>query len=556
MLNAASHDEDPTEAVHERPRRTGPNKRPATKQKVNVSKGYLDGRDTRIRPGGDNIAFVYEYKAAHKFAAENLKRALPNERLFMKATNLVCSTKSERDPELNERDAADVQVAMVLTQVFHYMVTHGVAYGYIAAGNSLVFLHTKPEDLRTLYYYLCIPDAGEISVIDTAVAQLANFCLLTVRSEALPDSVTEKTIEEAELQEWGCPCKESPNLLQTETSLSSQSVLSTQRTTGSVYVPDSEEEGPTTVREISLRSRSTCKDAATSRKNNDNDSDDDNEQDDNRFRVLGMPGTTSAAKRKEGPSSSSSEGSNHNTSSGSDSPPTKQYCTQARLLGLKRECDLDEYCPNVSSHRTVESGTKHPINAIEFASLVREQVSQNPYRYCIALDPFDLLGKIGAIGALFKLELAQYGYTFVGKGTQPAHLCHLQHESLVYSRLEGLQGEVVPVYLGLISLESGYFLPGAVRVFHMMLMSWGGEVAAGAGVPNMAAELKRSRRALWNEGVFHGDERAPNILWNEERGRIMLIDFDRATLHSVRYKHAPRVSGKKRKRDRLSSGRK
>ena len=211
------------------------------------------------------------------------------------------------------------------------------------------------------------------------------------------------------------------------------------------------------------------------------------------------------------------------------------------------ECDLDEYCPNVSSHRTVESGTKHPINATKFTSLVREQLSQNPYRYCIALDPFDLLGKIGAIGALFKLELMQYGYTFVGKGTQSAHLRHLQHETLVYSRLEGLQGEVVPVYLGLISLDSGYFLPGAARVVHMMLMSWGGEVAAGAGVPNMAAELKRSTRALWSEGVFHGDERAPNILWNEERGRIMLIDFHRATLQSVVNKHVPKVSGKKRK---------
>ena len=40
--------------------------------------------------------------------------------------------------------------------------------------------------------------------------------------------------------------------------------------------------------------------------------------------------------------------------------------------------------------------------------------------------------------------------TFVGKGTLPGHLPDLQHESHVYARLSRLQGEAVPVYLGLV----------------------------------------------------------------------------------------------------------
>ena len=92
-----------------------------------------------------------------------------------------------------------------------------------------------------------------------------------------------------------------------------------------------------------------------------------------------------------------------------------------------------------------------------------------------------------------------------------------------------LQGEVVPVCLGVVELGRGYILPGAIWVVHMMLMSWGGEIAAQAGMPDMAAEVKRSERAVWNEGVIYGDERDPNILWNTERRRIMLIDFDRAS---------------------------
>lgn len=157
------------------------------------------------------------------------------------------------------------------------------------------------------------------------------------------------------------------------------------------------------------------------------------------------------------------------------------------------------------------------------------------------------MGKIGAIGALFKLELVQHGYTFVGKGTQSAHLRCLQHESLVYSRLERLQGEAVPVYLGIADLARGYLLPGGARVVHMMLMPWGGEAAADAGVPDLTAELKRSPQAVRSEGVVRGDEREPNILWNEERRRVMLIDFDRATfLPIVRHKQLLKLRGRKR----------
>ena len=46
----------------------------------------------------------------------------------------------------------------------------------------------------------------------------------------------------------------------------------------------------------------------------------------------------------------------------------------------------------------------------------------------------------------------------------------------------------------------------------------------------MAAELKRSTREVLSEGVIHFDHRTPNILWNEERQRIMLIDFDQSVL--------------------------
>lgn len=116
------------------------------------------------------------------------------------------------------------------------------------------------------------------------------------------------------------------------------------------------------------------------------------------------------AKRKVGPSDSSSE----EDAVMPDSGPTRQYCSQACLLGLKKSWGLDDSCPNALSHRVAGGvDTRHPINADEFTCLVGKRLCEDPYRDCRALDGW---GKKGAIGVLFRLELAPYGYTFVGKG--------------------------------------------------------------------------------------------------------------------------------------------
>ncbi|KND91855.1 hypothetical protein TOPH_03323 [Tolypocladium ophioglossoides CBS 100239] len=82
-----------------------------------------------------------------------------------------------------------------------------------------------------------------------------------------------------------------------------------------------------------------------------------------------------------------------------------------------------------------------------------------------------------------------------------------------------------------------------------MLMSWGGEEAPDVGAPDLTAEVRRSSQAVWAEGVYHGDERDPNLLWNDERRRVMLIDFDRATLlPTPKHKQLINLSGNKRKR--------
>ena len=41
-------------------------------------------------------------------------------------------------------------------------------------------------------------------------------------------------------------------------------------------------------------------------------------------------------------------------------------------------------------------------------------------------------------------------------------------------------------------------------------------------------EILQSDIEIRQRGVIHGDLRVPNILWNTELGRVMLIDFERS----------------------------
>ena len=271
--------------VQKRPRRSGPNKRVTSDQHIKTSEpAHPDGYGMRTYPEGNkDAAFIYDYKAAHKLTTQDLHQALAKEKLFMEVTERICSNKVNCDKGLNKQDAVNVQVAMALTQVFHYMVTYRVAYGYITAGKYLLFLHVKREKLKTLYYHLCEPDEeadnknGTVDLFYTAVAQLVSFCLLSLRSKPLAGFLVDKATGKGILKKWGNSYEEAASLLNIRCVGSSQSEPSSQETATSNYTPPSK--ALPAPREFSLRSRSTCKDITTIRKD---DQADDEDQDDGR----------------------------------------------------------------------------------------------------------------------------------------------------------------------------------------------------------------------------------------------------------------------------------
>ncbi|EFX00022.1 hypothetical protein CMQ_339 [Grosmannia clavigera kw1407] len=162
-------------------------------------------------------------------------------------------------------------------------------------------------------------------------------------------------------------------------------------------------------------------------------------------------------------------------------------------------------------------------------SAVKEQLTRNLDDGCAALDGH---GKFGAIGALFRVTAYPQGYTFVAKGVQDDDRESLDLENRVYQQLAVLQGSVVPVCLGLVDLRRAYVLTGGARVLRLMLLSYAGERAQPEQV---SEEVERELEGtLRTHGVEHGDLRLANVLWSEELCRLMVVDFDRATLHTKR----------------------
>lgn len=65
---------------------------------------------------------------------------------------------------------------------------------------------------------------------------------------------------------------------------------------------------------------------------------------------------------------------------------------------------------------------------------------------------------------------------------------------------------------------------------------------------DLRAQWHRSSQDVWAHGVDHCDERDANLLWNAERRRVMIVDFDRAVFRqALKHRQLSAVSGTKRK---------
>ncbi|MCJ1402238.1 hypothetical protein MMC11_005458 [Xylographa trunciseda] len=503
--------------------------------------------------GKHDLLFIVEYKPPHKLSAGDLQRGfremdlkdevidrttipppIPVNNKIRDVDTARVGKESRREKRPREEEEAeeaasidarlqynaDKLIAAIATQTFHYMIENGLEYSYITTGEAFVFLRVLLEDPRTLYYHVTVPvdeiNDGDLAALEfqTAVAQVAVLCLMALRTEQRDHDWR----TEAKVQLKVHPSDDYETiLLQTP---DSERQLGRQKKGMKSPLYKGERKG-LIKSDFNLRSWDGKGNPHEPREPRDggriNASLPSNPSGTS-GRGATNSGSQSGRRQKDG-----STGKNNQASSSSTKGKQRQYCTQKCLLGVTRGLPLDGNCPNAALHPELDQ--KHAINISEFLYLVQKQLGEHVDHYC------EPLGLQGARGTLFKITLASHGYVFVGKGTVYAFVPDLLHEGRVYHQLEAIQGTAVPVCLGNIDLLQMYYLDLGVRISHMILMSWGGTTTDKSDVKEtsgLQAEIQRTVAEVQREGIDQADVRRPNLLWNREAQRVMLIDFERA----------------------------
>ncbi|KAL8756164.1 MAG: hypothetical protein Q9184_004585 [Pyrenodesmia sp. 2 TL-2023] len=411
---------------------------------------------------------------------------------------------------------ADQMVAAVATQTFHYMIESRLPYSYITTGQGIVFLHVRYDDPTTLYYHVCIPDQTDpnIPIEETALARILGLTLIAFKDR------------QPRPHAWLSSAK---SLLTKHSMNSFENVLfQTIPASAEKATPHSE-----------FKSKGKCTVTSNYYLRSRRDGPDD--EDDSPTKRKGPSSGSGTQKKGERQTLGNKTTSGAPTSKhGQQQQQQRQYCTQKCLLGLTTGTPLDPCCPNVEAHRpkpvTVyrdrPSQQHHAITKADFPKLVRAQLARNLDVDCKPM------GIQGARGLLFRITLSSHGYCFVAKGTVYGYIEDLLYEGQVYQHLEQLQGKAIPVYLGNIDLARKYHVRADILIRHMLLLSWAGELSGFTDRPpyddiakKIRREAFRTLREVQNAGVDQEDFRAPNLLWNEELKRVMLIDFERAVIY-------------------------
>ncbi|KAI4168243.1 MAG: hypothetical protein LQ343_006541 [Gyalolechia ehrenbergii] len=467
------------------------------------------------------LLLIEEYKAPHKLTKEVLRVALQGQSII-NVTDVRDQDYIPQEPNAKFLHGAQTLVSMAAAQTYDYLLRSGCTHGCIVTGESIVFVKVKEEDPTRLLYYSTEPTldavhggSGVFHHSKTSIARLSSFCLMAFQSP--PRDQGWIRAAKAKASTWTVDHEkfwtETPEKVRemqkkadrADTSYRGPNLLFSDRS-------------PYLTRKTKPRKLSWgCKTPTKGARNDHEDSDPEEEGHDN----MGSPRKSSTLKTSHGqhgkPVQQASRGS-----AAAGKQQQRQYCTQSCILGLVQRRAIDESCPNARSHPRGKRGDTHSLTKPVLRDLLRQQLARTMDEDC------QNLRLSGARGMLFKLSLAEQGYTFVGKATIDRFVPCLQHEGGIYHRLRKLQGQLIPVCLGNIDLDIPWYGLG-VELVHMLLMSYGGEHIPYQKTEEHAQQAEKFETTIAAYGVQHEDMRSRNMLWNQEIGRVLFIDFERST---------------------------
>ncbi|KAL1977395.1 hypothetical protein VTN31DRAFT_254 [Thermomyces dupontii] len=458
-------------------------------------------------------------KPPHKLDVQCLRAGLRDMNFVEK---VVTKDTIPADKDGKTKSTAETRTGAILAEAYNVMIEEGVEFSYISSGFAYVFLHVPKNEFWKLYYFICEPNvdvhqkSDEIEIEKTSIARVLCFCLMCCRS-TVRDQMWRNEAKKR-LRTWGehldSMLAKISNADPPQTPSGSDHQSSESEHLPSLPPSERVAEGHrVTTRSMTNRCR-LPEESPPPPPHADSPDDSDDVQ--------------AAQGRERGFSQVSSSPTQRASSTRSTRPEQRgqghqhanRFCTQRCLLGLQQGGRLDDACPNVGIHQQGAGGDQHRIDATQLVQMLKRQLDHDLDHYCTPMSG------CGSYGAPFKITCATYGYTIVGKGTTSGLWEEVSREAEIYRVLRKVQGSAVPVFLGAIDMDQTYFLHGAGRIQHMLLMGWGGEKINSVDANSqLSQEISRSKNQLRLCGVVHYDLRLDNMLWNEELGRVLIIDF-------------------------------
>ncbi|EEH20214.1 hypothetical protein PABG_02473 [Paracoccidioides brasiliensis Pb03] len=505
----------PASETRSSPRGNGKSRR-RKEEPVPVTGGQADRFCIYRRDGEKHIpAIAIEYKAPHKLTQAEMSTGLTEE--IQPALDVI---GQESD---NVEFCCRRLVAAVITQLFSYMVRKGVRYGYVCTGEAFIFVYI-PDNPSSVQCALCIPGLDVQGNNDddlqlTAVAQILAFTVRALTSPTVPQQWHDIA---AGLDVW--PVEYSDILEQTPQAARPKHVS-----------PLYHGRRPRNLAPFRMTLRSGCRPPGRERRSTSSPSPSPPPS------PSLVPSLFSIHSRNRRGASvrSCSDGKPRRVSGRGKVSDTRRisnvvealaiktrpYCSQQCLLALRDGGPLDPSCPSYQDHR------KGRINAQDFRDRIQTQLATDRG---VDADCCPLY-KAGSCGALFKFRLSSHGYTLVAKGVEYKHQHKLEHEMRIYNRLRDLQGECIPVCLGVVPLASDFPYYYDERIYtHMLFLSWAGEPIQKTTMTGHATDISSMvshvLQAIHLKGVLHGDAEPRNILWNRTYQRPMIVDFERAKI--------------------------
>ncbi|ORY64925.1 uncharacterized protein BCR38DRAFT_513253 [Pseudomassariella vexata] len=451
--------------------------KPATKKKVAkraygkaIGKGnradqfciYKDEQGRRVP------VIAIEYKPPHKLGRDEIMAGLQWE------------IQPERDVIHNDGKGYNLMLtrlaAAVVTQLFSYMIGKGVQYGYVCTGEVFIFLFI-PDDPSVVYYHTSVPDLDVRDDDDnrlhrTAVAQVFAFILQAVVDDVLKD--IEQTPEK---NTRGNP------------------PYKAQRWKGF-------ERSPTRT-----RFSSGCKPPELNLQPKSDGNYDDYNNDHKSGPASPSPNQPPYPGKHTATSRTQTSRDRNQKQTGKQKIQDRPFCTQKCLLGLARGGLIDTACPNIADHKG-----QH-IDQPEFIRLIRAQLATDRGRDADCAP----LYLAGALGALFKLRLSSHGYTLVAKGMKDPDYSRLQHEHAIYKQLQPIQGEHLPVCLGMTDLVLPYYYDQGLYT-NFLFLSFGGlplvECINQIDKYDVLDAVRTAYMSMHQLRVLHSDAEIRNILYN------------------------------------------